>query len=74
MLKIGVMLGDDIGLEVVPETVKVMQAAAQATRLAIEWRELPLGLLGHKLHGHTMPQYTVEKLGRCASSSTCSPA
>jgi 3-isopropylmalate dehydrogenase len=62
MLKIGVMLGDDIGLEVVPETVKVMRAAAQATALEIEWQELPLGLLGHRLHGHTMPQYTVERL------------
>ena len=35
MLKIGVMLGDDIGLEVVPETVKVMKAAGQAVALAI---------------------------------------
>jgi len=64
MLKIGVMLGDDIGLEVVPETVKVMKAAAEAVDLDIEWQELPLGLLGHKLHGHTMPQSTVEALRR----------
>ena len=28
MLKIGILLGDDIGLEVVPEAVKVMKAAA----------------------------------------------
>ena len=62
MLKIGVMLGDDIGLEVVPETVKVMQAAARAAGLEVAWRELPLGLLGHKLHGHTMPQCTVDEL------------
>ena len=44
MLKIGVMQGDDIGLEVVPETVKVMKAAAQAAALEIEWLELPLWL------------------------------
>jgi 3-isopropylmalate dehydrogenase len=62
MLKIGVMHGDDIGLEVVPETVKVMQAAAKAVGLQIEWQELPLGLLGHQLHGHTMPEYTVKAL------------
>src|SRR5665213_211924 len=30
-LKIGVLLGDDIGLEVVPEAVKVVNAAAPAT-------------------------------------------
>ncbi len=64
MLKVGVMLGDDIGLEVVPETVKVMRAAAQAADLEIEWCELPLGLLGHQLHGHTMPQYTVDALAK----------
>ncbi len=64
MLKIGVMLGDDIGLEVVPETVKIMQAAAVAVGLAIEWQELPLGLIGHKLHGHTMPQVTVDALAK----------
>ena len=64
MLKIGVMLGDDIGLEVVPETVKVMQAAAAEAGLEIEWQELPLGLIGHKLHGHTMPQVTVDALAK----------
>lgn len=62
MLKIGVMLGDDIGLEVVPETVKVMKAAAAVTGLEVEWQELPLGKLGHELHGHTLPEFTVEAL------------
>jgi isocitrate/isopropylmalate dehydrogenase len=28
MVKIGILLGDDIGLEVVPEAVKAMKAAA----------------------------------------------
>ena len=32
-LKIGILLGDDIGLEVVPECVKVMKAAAARERL-----------------------------------------
>ena len=64
MLKIGVLLGDDIGLEVVPETVKVMKAAADAVGLSVEWQELPLGLMGHKLHGHTMPQVTVDALAK----------
>ena len=41
MLKIGIMHGDDIGLEVVPEAVKVMKAAAAKTGLEIEWQELP---------------------------------
>src|SRR5919106_3494295 len=62
MLKIGVMHGDDIGLEVVPETVKVMKAAAAEAALEVEWIELPLGKLGHELHGHTMPEETVAAL------------
>jgi 3-isopropylmalate dehydrogenase len=55
-------LGDDIGLEVVPEAVKVMKAAAAKTGLAIEWQPLPLGKLAHDSHGHTMPESTVEAL------------
>ncbi len=31
MTKIGIMMGDDIGYEVVPECVKVMRAAAPKT-------------------------------------------
>ena len=41
VLKIGILLGDDIGLEVVPESVKVMKAAAAKAGLDIEWQELP---------------------------------
>ena len=43
MLKIGILLGDDIGLEVVPEAVKVMKAAAAKVALDIQWQEFPIG-------------------------------
>ena len=62
MLKIGILLGDDIGLEVVPECVKVMKAAAARTGLEVEWQPLPIGRKGHESHGHTMPASTVEAL------------
>ena len=62
MLKIGILLGDDIGLEVVPECVKVMKAAAASTGLAVEWQPLPIGRTAHETHGHTMPASTVEAL------------
>ncbi|MGE5524046.1 MAG: isocitrate/isopropylmalate dehydrogenase family protein [Rhodospirillaceae bacterium] len=62
MFKIGVLLGDDIGLEVVPEAVKVMKAAAAKTGLQVEWVPLPIGRKGHETHGHTMPAVTVETL------------
>jgi 3-isopropylmalate dehydrogenase len=64
VLKLGILLGDDIGLEVVPECVKVMQAAAGKVGLAIAWQELPIGRRGHELHGHTFPEVTAEALGR----------
>src|SRR5690349_947407 len=56
------MLGDDIGLEVVPEAVKVMRAAAAKTGLAIEWHELPIGKAGHEQHGNTLPKITEDTL------------
>ena len=62
MLKIGILLGDDIGLEVVPEAVKVMKAAAKKAGLGVEWQDLPIGKRGHELHGHTMPPVTVAAL------------
>ena len=65
MLKIGVLLGDDIGLEVVPECVKVMKAAAAATGLEVEWIDLPIGKRGHELHGHTLPPVTASALESC---------
>jgi 3-isopropylmalate dehydrogenase len=62
VLKIGILEGDDIGLEVVPECVKVMKAAAARTGLEIEWCPLPVGRRAHASHGTTLPQLTVDAL------------
>ncbi|MDP2397582.1 MAG: isocitrate/isopropylmalate family dehydrogenase [Burkholderiales bacterium] len=62
MYKLGILEGDDIGLEVVPECVKVMKAAAAKAGVQIEWLPLPIGRKGHESHGHTMPQVTVDAL------------
>jgi 3-isopropylmalate dehydrogenase len=64
VLKIGVLMGDDIGLEVVPEAVKVMTTAAAGTGLEVQWSEHPIGRRGHELHGHTFPQATIDALER----------
>jgi 3-isopropylmalate dehydrogenase len=61
-VKIGVLLGDDIGLEVVPECVEVMKAAAARTGLAIDWHPLPIGKAGHEAHGDTLPAVTEQSL------------
>ena len=62
MLKIGILEGDDIGLEVVPECVKVMKVAAAKTGLEVDWRPMPIGRKAHDEYGHTMPQGTLEAL------------
>jgi 3-isopropylmalate dehydrogenase len=61
-LKIAFMCGDDIGLEVVPEAVKVMKAAAAKTGLSIEWHEFLLGKAGHEKYGNTLPPVTEQGL------------
>jgi 3-isopropylmalate dehydrogenase len=61
-MKIGILLGDDIGLEVVPECVKVMKAAASRSGLNIDWRPLPVGKRGHEEHGDTLPAVTEKAL------------
>jgi 3-isopropylmalate dehydrogenase len=61
-LKIAILPGDDIGLEVVPECIKVMKAAAAREQLDIDWRPLPIGKKGHEEHGHTLPVLTEQAL------------
>jgi len=61
-VKIGILLGDDIGLEVVPECVKVMKAGAARSGLAIDWVPLPIGRAGHEQHGDTLPAITEKTL------------
>jgi len=65
MLKIGILPGDDIGLEVVPEAVKVIKAAAAKTGLELVWQALPIGKRGHELHGNTLPPVTAQALEHC---------
>ena len=61
-MKIGILFGDDIGLEVVPECIKVMRASASRAGLAVDWRPLPIGKRGHEEHGNTLPAVTEEAL------------
>ena len=61
-MKIGILLGDDIGLEVVPVAVDIMKAAAQKSGLEIDWHPLPIGVKAHQEFGHTLPEHTVKGL------------
>ena len=47
--KLGILNGDDIGLEVVPVAVKVMQAALKRyPDIKADWLELPIGFPSYK--------------------------
>lgn len=61
-LRLGVLEGDDIGHEVVPAAVRVAEAAAATSGLAIEWTPLPIGRRALDSHGHTLPEGTLETL------------
>ena len=43
-LRIGILDGDDIGLEIVPAAVAVARAAAERHRVAVDWVPLPAGV------------------------------
>jgi 3-isopropylmalate dehydrogenase len=61
-MKIGVLNGDDIGHEVVPETVKAISAAAAVTGLSIEWVNMPIGRQALDTLGTTLPPNTLDRL------------
>jgi 3-isopropylmalate dehydrogenase len=61
-LNIAILEGDDIGLEVVPETIKVMRAAARKCGVDIDWHPMPIGRKAYDELGYTLPPGTLEKL------------
>ena len=61
--RIGVMEGDDIGLEIVPRTVTIMEAAiAREPGLDVAFQRFPVGWTSYLEHGHTLPQTTLDGL------------
>lgn len=61
--RLGVMLGDGIGPEVVPEAVRVLQAAAETQPgLNLGFERLPVGLEAYGRWGSTLPAETLEAL------------
>ena len=61
--RLGVMLGDGIGPEIVPASVRVVDAAlAAAGAEPVEWEELPLGASAIEGHGSAVPEATLTAL------------
>ncbi|MFI8564968.1 isocitrate/isopropylmalate dehydrogenase family protein [Rhodococcus sp. NPDC078407] len=62
-LRIGAMTGDGIGHEIVPATIRVVDAAiAAAGAPAIDWVHLPLGHGAIDEYGTPMPETTLQQL------------
>ncbi|MCG2592284.1 isocitrate/isopropylmalate family dehydrogenase [Ramlibacter sp. XY19] len=61
-LRIGILDGDDIGLEIVPASVQIARAAAELHGVSIDWQPLPIGARSLETHGHTLPQLTLDTL------------
>ena len=60
---IGILKGDDIGLEIVPVAVQVLQAAAKKhSGVSIDWIDLPIGMPSYHSTGETLPQKTLDTL------------
>src|SRR5680860_1191368 len=61
--RIGILNGDDIGLEIVPVAVQVVQAAARKyDEVKIEWSEFPIGHSSYQQTGETLPENTLNSL------------
>jgi len=61
--RLGVLLGDGIGPEIVPASVRVVDAAVVAAgAAAVDWQELPLGAAAIDTHGTALPAPTLEAL------------
>ena len=61
--RIGILKGDDIGLEVVPVSVQVLKAAVKHyPGIKIEWVDLPIGYTSYLDTGETLPDATLKSL------------
>lgn len=60
---IGVLDGDDIGHEIVPETIRAMRAAIDREGIDVDWQQVPIGRAAYDQLGTTMPDNTIERLG-----------
>jgi 3-isopropylmalate dehydrogenase len=61
--RLGILKGDDIGLEVVPAAVQVMkEALAKFPEVKVEWVDLPIGYTSYLENGETFPLSTLDTL------------
>jgi tartrate dehydrogenase/decarboxylase/D-malate dehydrogenase len=62
--RIAVIPGDGIGKEVVPEGIRVLEAAGRRFEISFKWDELPWNCETYTRTGRMMPEDGIEKLRR----------
>jgi tartrate dehydrogenase/decarboxylase/D-malate dehydrogenase len=62
--RIAVIAGDGIGREVVPEGIRVLEAAGTKHGLRFRWDELPWSCEHYARHGRMMPEDALERIRR----------
>ncbi|HSD59645.1 MAG TPA: tartrate dehydrogenase [Burkholderiales bacterium] len=62
--RIALIPGDGIGREVVPEGLRVLEAAASRFGIAFQWDEFPWSCDYHTRHGRMMPEHGLESIRR----------
>ena len=63
--RIGVLPGDNIGPEIVPQAVATLAAAAEiSSGLQLEFVHFPVGAQAYKTTGYTLPPGTLERLAK----------
>jgi 3-isopropylmalate dehydrogenase len=61
--RLGVLLGDGIGPEIVPAAVQVLDTALAAVDApAVDWVPLPVGAAAIETHGDALPEVTIKTL------------
>ena len=60
--RVAVIPGDGIGKEVMPEGLRVLEAAGRAHGVAFEWDELPWSCDYYAKHGRMMPEDWFERI------------
>ena len=60
--KIAVIAGDGIGKEVVPEGIRVLDAAGRKFGFEFQWDELPWSCDHYLQHGRMMPEDGLEQI------------
>jgi 3-isopropylmalate dehydrogenase len=62
---IGVLLGDDIGPEIVPQAVDILRAATDTVPgVKLNFQDFPIGAQAYKTTGYTLPPGTLEALAK----------